>query len=127
MDNKYISLFSELTKANIMFAEQVERYDRQLNDEKGANNAQLMREDFMLLDNRITDGSTLQKNDYVKLLVCALTVSNSLLEKIKTYQTALQGYKTDLIPKLQRIVEEASTDEEAQNLANELFETLEKI
>lgn len=127
MDNKYISLFSELTKANIMFAEQVERYDRQLNDEKGANNAQLMREDFMLLDNRIADGSTLQKNDYVKLLVCALTVSNSLLEKIKTYQTALQGYKTDLIPKLQRIVEEASTDEEAQNLANELFETLEKI
>lgn len=127
MDNKYISLFSELTKANIMFAEQVERYDRQLNDEKGANNAQLMREDFMLLDNRIADGSTLQKNDYVKLLVCALTVSNSLLEKIKTYQTALQGYKTDLIPKLQRIVEETSTDEEAQNLANELFETLEKI
>lgn len=127
MDNKYISLFSELTKANIMFAEQVEKYDRQLNDEKGANNAQLMREDFMLLDNRITDGSTLQKNDYVKLLVCALTVSNSLLEKIKTYQTALQGYKTDLIPKLQRIVEEASTDEEAQNLADELFETLEKI
>jgi len=127
MDNKYISLFSELTKANIMFAEQVEKYDRQLNDEKGANNAQLMREDFMLLDNRITDGSILQKNDYVKLLVCALTVSNSLLEKIKTYQTALQGYKTDLIPKLQRIVEEASTDEEAQNLANELFETLEKI
>ncbi len=127
MDNKYISLFSELTKTNIMFAEQVEKYDRQLNDEKGANNAQLMREDFMLLDNRITDGSTLQKNDYVKLLVCALTVSNSLLEKIKTYQTTLQGYKTDLIPKLQRIVEETSTDEEAQNLANELFETLEKI
>ena len=126
MDNKYISLFSELTKTNIMFAEQVEKYDRQLNDEKGANNAQLMREDFMLLDNRIADGSILQKNDYAKLLVCALTVSNSLLEKIKTYRTALQGYKTDLIPKLQRIVEETSTDEEAQNLANELFETLEK-
>lgn len=50
-----------------------------------------------------------------------MILSNNLKDKIAALRKAVSGYEQDLIPKLKEIVETATTDEEAQTMANEKF------
>lgn len=122
MDTKYATLFSELAQSSIIILEQVIELDRSKNDTQGESTAKAMRDDFYQLKEKIQeDPNSLIRNDYIKLLVGAYVIINNITEKIAAYQTALQGYKLDLIPKLQRIFDETTTDEEVSKLVNEIF------
>ena len=124
MDKKYIELFKELSRSTAVLAEQVMDYDHEKEDEKGFETAKTMRDDFEALHDKLSaedfDG-ILAKNDYAKLLVASLIISNNLRDKMNTIKKAIMGYENDLIPKLQNIVKDEVTDEEAQKIAEEIF------
>ena len=122
MDKKYITLFKDLAQATASSAETVMDYDREKNDQKGLETAQVMRDDFQDLANRIdTTEYIITKSDAAKLLVGAMIITNQLQDRINGLKKAMTGYQTDVIPKLQEIVNNANTDEEANELANKKF------
>lgn len=120
MDKKYVELFKELAKATAVSAEQVMDYDRAKNDEEGLKAAQTMRDDYNALHDKINDGTELGKTDFAMLLVGAMVTANQIQDRIATLQKAMAGYQTDLIPKLNKIVE-AKTEDEVKKLAIEKF------
>lgn len=130
MDKQYIQLFKELAHANEIIAERVRDIHLQEKDEKGINTAEQMRNEFAELYDLIKDVNfdfnKLTKQNYAKLLVGAVIFAQQLENKIKSDQKVLQGYKIEIIPKLNRIINETTTDEECQILANKLFENIEK-
>lgn len=125
MDKTYLTLFTELAHASEVIAEQVMELNKSHQDDKGIETAQIMRDDFAQLYDMMRkedfDPDTLGKREYAKLLVGAIIVANQLDNKIKAEQKALDGYKIDTIPKLERIVNETNSQEEIQALSNELF------
>ena len=129
MDKKYIELFKTLAQATAVSAEQVMEYDSKKGDKHGAEVAETMRNDYQDLTDAITnagDNYVPSKSDAARLLVGAMVQANQLPDRIKALKTALTGYQTDLIPKLQEIVEKAETDEDVANMANEKFVIVEE-
>lgn len=126
MDNKYLTLFREIARNTEIMAERVMAYDKEKKDDKGEKTAQTMRDDFAKLHDKFVakdfNPDTITRSEWAKILVGAMVISNNLEEEIKKIKNAQRGYKIDLIPKLNRIMEETETDEEALTLANELFE-----
>ena len=126
MDNKYLTLFREIARNTEIMAERVMAYDKEKKDEKGEKTAQTMRDDFAKLHDKFAakdfNPDTITRSEWAKILVGAMVISNNLEEEVKKIKDAQRGYKIDLIPKLNRIMEETKTDEEALTLANELFE-----
>jgi hypothetical protein len=96
-------------------------YDRAQKDEKGLETATIMRDDFQGLADKIaTEDYVLSKSDAAKLLVGAMIQVNQTQTRINNLKLAMTGYQTDLIPKLQAIVD-AENDEAASKLAEEKF------
>ena len=120
MDKKYIELFIELAKATAVAAEQVMDYDKAKNDEDGFKTAQTMRDDYTALLGKLKDNPELDKADFAKLLVGALITVNQIQDRITALQKGLAGYQTDLIPKLNKVID-AESDEDARKIANEEF------
>lgn len=124
MDKTYLTLFKELARATEIAAEQVMEYDHKKGDEKAEETAQIMREDYIQLHDKLSkedfDG-ILTKKEYAKLLAAAFIVSNNLKDRMTGMRKALAGYETDVIPKLSAIVDNTTTDEEAQKMAEETF------
>lgn len=125
MDKSYLKLFTELAHATEVLAEQVMELDKVQNDTKGEETAKIMRDDYAKLHDYLRgdafDPSTLEKKDFAKLLVGAIIVAQQLENKIEAERKALNGYKVDVIPKLERVVNETNSLEEIQKLAEELF------
>lgn len=96
-------------------------YDKAQNDEKGLETAEMMRDDFAALHDKLGTNEPLTKAEYAKLLVAAMIVANNIEDRIKSERKAIEGYKIDIIPKLSRINDETTTDEEARKLADEIF------
>lgn len=125
MDKKYITLFKELAQATAASAETVMDYDRDKGDESGLKTATIMRDDFQALVDTINEAG----DDYApthpeaaRLLVGAMVMVNQLQDKVNTLRKAITGYQTDVIPKLQEIVDKAGSDNRlAQKMANEKF------
>ena len=126
MDTKYIQLFAQLANSTQVLASQVSNYNLSKQDEKGADTAKTMSEDFTQLYKKISapdfDAATLTRQDFAKLLVGALIVSQHLENQINNQQTALNGYKEDLIPKLEEVINKSSTTEDAQKVGSEIFQ-----
>ena len=126
MDTKYIQLFAQLANSTQVLASQVSNYNLSKQDEKGADTAKTMSEDFTQLYKKISapdfNAATLTRQDFAKLLVGALIVSQHLENQINNQQTALNGYKEDLIPKLEEVINKSSTTEDAQKVASEIFQ-----
>ena len=122
MDNKYITLFKDLAQATASTAETVMDYDRQKNDEKGLETATIMRDDYQNLADKIatTENYVLDKADAAKMLVAAMIQVNQVQDRINNLKKAMTGYQTDVIPKLQEVVD-AEDDEAASKLANKKF------
>ena len=121
MDKRYITLFKDLTQATAASAEQVMDYDREKGDEKGLATATTMRNDFQELADKINmDDYVPTKADASRLLVGAMIQVNQLQDRINNLKKAMTGYQTDVIPKLQEIVD-AEDDEAASKIANEKF------
>lgn len=122
MDKKYITLFKELAQATAASAETVMDYDREKGDEKGLETATTMRDDFQnLVGNLAADPYLMTKSDAGKLLVASMIIVNQLNSRIKNLHTAIEGYENDLMPKLQRILDESADDNAAGDLANQIF------
>ena len=121
MDKKYIDLFQKLAQATAVTAEQVMEYDKAQGDTKGLETAQTMRDDYQTLADTLIDNYTMSKGDAAKLLVAIIIQTNQLQSRIDNLKQAMVGYQTDLIPKLQEIVDKATNDEEAIKLAEEKF------
>ena len=124
MHSKYIQLFKEIAKATSVSAEQVMDYDKQKDDNKGYEAADTLRRDFNVLFDKIGskdfDGQ-LTRADFARLLVGVLIIMNQLNDRITALKKAMTGYQTDVMPKLQDIVDNAKTDEEAMAMAEEKF------
>ena len=124
MDKKYVTLFKELAQNAAVSAETVMDYDRELKDEQGLKVATTMRDDFQNLADRIAEAGenyVVNKADAAKLMVSSLMIVNQMQDKIALYKKAMTGYQSDVIPKLQEILDEAETDEEAVELSAEKF------
>ncbi len=124
MHKKYITLFKDLAQATAASAETVMEYDKEKKDEKGLITATTMRNDFQALADTITNAGenyAPSQNEAARLLVGAMIMVNQLQDRISALQKAVTGYQTDVIPKLQEIVEKANSDELAQKMANEKF------
>lgn len=129
MDKKYVELFKTLAQAIAVSAEQVIEYDTKKNDENGAKVAETMRDDYLALVDSIKnagDEYIPTKNDIARLLVGAMVEANQLQDRMKALKSALTGYQTDVIPKLQEIIENAETDEAVAKMVNEKFIIKEK-
>ena len=124
MHSKYIELFKEIANATAISAEQVMDYDKQKDDSKGYEAAETLHKDFIELYDKIRDkdfDGQLAREDFARLLVGTLIIMNQLNDRINALKKAMTGYQTDVMPKLQEIVDNAKTDEEAMTLAEEKF------
>lgn len=129
MDSKYITLFRELAASTAVTAERVLEYNHTKEDEKGEETARIMRDDYQALKDKITeagDDYVTDRNDAAKLAVASVILAKQLQDKIESLKKALAGYQTDIIPKLQAIVDGSTNDEEARKLANETLIVEEK-
>ena len=124
MDKKYTTLFRDLAQATAATAEQVMDYDSQKNDKKGFETAKIMRDEFQALAESIDnlhEDYQINKADIARLLVGAMIQTNQIQDRINNLKKAITGYQTDVIPKLQEILDNAKDDEEASKMANEKF------
>lgn len=125
MDNRYVKLFTQIAQSIEVIAEQAMEANRASNDKKGEDAAEKMREMYMELHDRMSkedfDPKTLSKADYARILVGAAIAAQGIENRIETEKKALEGYKIDTIPKLNRIMDEAKDDDSARVLAEELF------
>lgn len=128
MDKTYLTLFTELVHTTEILAEQVMENDGK--KEQAVNAAKTMRSDYAQLYDRLRNKnfqeSSLKREDYAKLLVGAIITAQQIENRIKTEQAALSGYKIDVIPKLERIVNESEDTDGAQKLAQEILTVEEK-
>ena len=123
MDKKYITLFKELAQAVAASAEQVMDYDKQKEDDEGFKTATILRDDFQALADKINDEYVVNRTDAIKFLVGAMIMVNQLTDRIANLRQAIAGYQTDLIPKLQNIIDNTTDDIAASEMANTLFIT----
>ena len=121
MDKKYIELFKSLAQSTAALAEAVMEYDREQGEGERVESATNMRDSFQDLAGRITpENFSLTKADAAHLLIASMIQANQLQNQINNLKSAINGYQTDVIPKLQSIVDAAS-DEEAMKIADEKF------
>lgn len=124
MDDSYKSLFIELCRSAQVLAEQVMDYDKKYDDTEGYKTAEAMRNDYQQVEDSLKGEAALGYNEYVKLLAAGYIVINNLQDRVTEYQKAIDGYKTVVIPKLSRIMEEGKDNPEVFNkLVNELFQS----
>lgn len=122
MHEKYLALFREIARATSVLAERVMDYDKEKNDDKGFQTAQQMRDDYLdLVDKLQNDLPNLERADFARLLVGAVVVTQNMETEIKAREKAMQGYKIDIIPKLERVVNESEETKDAKKLAEEVF------
>lgn len=123
MDTRYLELFTLLSQTIENLAEQVMEAHELEHDDKSRKNAQIMRDIYATLTDKLKNDTVenLTKADYARLLIGSIIVANQLTTKIENDKKALQGYKIDIIPKLDQI-NNAATEEEAVTLAEKLFE-----
>lgn len=119
MDKRYVELFTLISQSVANLAEQVMNDHQDKGETKEQETAQIMRDDYMNLHDKLTAGEDLAKADFARLLVGAIIVTNQLDARIKNEQKALDGYKIDVIPKLDRINNVEA--DEVPSLAAELF------
>ena len=125
MDKRYRDLFTLIAQSVANTAEKVMDLHKSNNEEKEYETAQIMRDDYLNLHDKLQEEVDLTKADYARLLIGTIIIVNQLEGKIKSEQQALQGYKIDVIPKLDQINNELDADKAIQ-LATELFEIKEQ-
>lgn len=122
MNEMYFKLFEEIAHTSEILAEQVMEYDNKKNDIQGEETARKMREDFASLYDKIRMNKELGRNDFIKLLLGAMVINNNIKEEIVRKQKVVDDYESNIIPKLGQIMNTTKTDEEALQLANEIFQ-----
>ena len=105
MNEKYKTLFALIAQTMEGIAERAMEADKKENDLQAYKTAKEMRSKYARLHDLLTSKTvdyTLTKNDIIDLYIGANIVAQNLDARIKREQAALQGYKIDLIPKLEK-------------------------
>lgn len=128
MDKQYLKLFIELSQAMEALAEEVRNLDIDKGKEDEAANADTLRDSFVALSNKLTASDfngELTRAEYARLLIGAIVIQRHIEARIQKLNMGLKGYKVDLVPKLERILNETTNEdnEKLQTLAKELFST----
>ena len=126
MNDSYKQLFYEVCRNAQILAEQVADYNNTTKDDKGKATALSMRDDYMKLMDKVEENAQpFSRQECAQLLVAAMIVSNNFNDRIEAMKKAITGYKTLIIPKLQRVMDETTSDEAANELFQELFQNIE--
>lgn len=125
MHPKYVELFKEIAHTTEVLAEQVMEYDRTKSDADGEKTAETMRNDFGAIYNKMSakdfSPDSLTKSEFIRLMVGTLIVINNIENRITNERKAIDNYKAEILPKLERVINECENDEAAVTLANDLF------
>ena len=125
MDSRYLELFTLIAQQIANLAEQVMNDHQDKGETKEQETAQTMRDDYLNLHDKLTTNQELNKADYARILVGAIIVANQLDARIKNEQKALDGYKLDVIPKLDQI--NSTEYDDVPALAAKLFTVKEDL
>ena len=105
MNEKYKTLFALIAQTMETTAERAMEADKKENDLQAYKTAKEMRSKYARLHDLLTSKTVdyiPTKNDIIDVYIGANIVAQNLDARIKREQTALQGYKIDLIPKLEK-------------------------
>ena len=105
MNEKYKYLLGLIAQNMEIIAERAMEDDKAKNDMQAYKTAKEMRAKYARLHDLLTSKTvdyTPVKNDIIDLYIGANIVAQQLEARVKREQTALHGYKLDLIPKLEK-------------------------
>lgn len=105
MNEKYKTLFALIAQNMENIAERAMEDDKAKNDMQAYKTAKEMRSKYARLHDLLTSKTveyTPVKNDIIDLYIGANIVAQQIEARIRREQTALQGYRLDLIPKLEK-------------------------
>lgn len=108
INEKYKYLFSLIAQNMESIAERAMEDDKAKNDMQAYKTAKEMRSKYARLHDLLTSKTvnyTPTKNDIIDLYIGANIVVKNFEARIRREQTALQGYRLDLIPKLEKAME----------------------
>ena len=108
MNDKYKYLLSLIAQNMENIAERAMEDDKAKNDMQAYKTAKEMRSKYARLHDLLTSKTvnyTPVKNDIIDLFIGANIIVQQIEARIKQEQTAIQGYKLDLIPKLKQAME----------------------
>lgn len=105
MNEKYKTLFALIAQNMENIAERAMEDDKAKNDMQAYKTAKEMRSKYARLHDLLTSKTVEYipvKNDIIDLYIGANIVAQQIEVRVKREQTALQGYRLDLIPKLEK-------------------------
>lgn len=105
MNEKYKTLFALIAQNMENIAERAMEDDKAKNDMQAYKTAKEMRSKYARLHDLLTSKTVEYipvKSDIIDLYIAANIVTQQIEARVKREQAALQGYKLDLIPKLEK-------------------------
>ena len=99
MDNKYIDLFQQIARGMELTAE------RSMDDDTHKDNGQKMRDDYIVLKDKLNGGENLNYADYVKLYLGAEILTKQIEANISIWRKTAVAYKEILLPSLREVVD----------------------
>lgn len=124
MDAKYVKLFTEIARTISILSENVMDYNKEHNDEHGYEASETMRNEYTNLWHKLEDNPniTLTRAEYAKIYIGSLIIVEQIESKIEKDKIALAGYKSDMVPKLEQIMNQTKNDSEAEKLSEKIFQ-----
>lgn len=105
MNEKYKTLFALIAQNMESIAERAMEDDKANNDMQAYKTAKEMRSKYARLHDLLTSKTveyTPVKNDIIDLYIGANLITQQIEARVKREQAALQAYRLDLIPKLEK-------------------------
>jgi 7-keto-8-aminopelargonate synthetase-like enzyme len=105
MNEKYKTLFALIAQNMENIAERAMEDDKANNDMQAYKTAKEMRSKYARLHDLLTSKTvdyTPVKNDIIDLYIGANLITQQIEARVKREQAALQAYRLDLIPKLEK-------------------------
>lgn len=124
MHKKYQEVFQALADAATSSAEIALKYEKTKENKQRIDTADEMREKYLALSNKIQAAGKEYiptKDDITLLLIASIIVSKQLESQMENIKKAIAGYQTDIIPKLQQILNECENDFEVASKLEQMF------
>ena len=124
MHKKYQEVFQALADAAIFSAEIALKHEKTKENKQRIDTANEMHEKYLALNNKIQAAGEEYiptKDDIALLLIASIIVSKQLENQVENTRKAIAGYQTDIIPKLQQILNECENDSEVASKSEQMF------
>jgi hypothetical protein len=124
MEKTFLKLFTEVAHAVEILSEKVMEYNKSKQDTKGFEAAEKMREEYSKLYDTLRaedfNENQITRQDVIRILIGSIIIAQNLESQREALTKSVKGYK-DTISKLQEIVDNSTTDDEAKNLLEKTF------